>query len=108
MSYRIRWAPVALRDLEEILDWVASRDGSEAAEGVASRIRARVDSLANHPRRCRIVPELKAVGVTEFREAILPPYRLFFRITKRVVGIVGLLDGRRDLEEILFRRYLGE
>jgi hypothetical protein len=48
------------------------------------------------------------VGVREYRELILAPYRVFFRLTRRSVDIVGMLDGRRDLEEILLRRYLGE
>ena len=108
MSFRLEWAPVALQDLDEILDYIAARDSAHAAERVATRIIARVDSLVQHPRRCRIVPELKAVGVTEYHESILRPYRIFFRIRKRTVGIVGELDGRRDLEETLIRRYLDE
>jgi plasmid stabilization system protein ParE len=50
------------------------------------------------------VPELKSVGVTEYRELIVSPYRVFFRIYENEVGVVGVLDGRRDLEETLIRR----
>jgi plasmid stabilization system protein ParE len=33
---------------------------------------------------------------------IVRPYRIFFRIDGgSVVGIVGILDGRRDIEELL-------
>ncbi len=31
------------------------------------------------PRRCRYLPELKDLGLTEFREAILPPYRILIQ-----------------------------
>ena len=108
MSYGVKWAPVALRDLEEMLDYIASQDSPNAAERVASKIGARVRSLRTLPRRCRIVPELKQVGVQEYRELVIPPYRVFFRITRRNVGIVGVLDGRRDLAEILISRLLGQ
>lgn len=108
MTYRVEWAPTALQDLEEILGYVAVEDSSEASERLASRILGRAASLASHPRRCRIVPELRAVGVNEYRELIFAPYRVLFTVRKRAVWIAGLLDGRRDIEEILIDRYLGE
>jgi hypothetical protein len=40
----------------------------------------------------------------EYRELIVSPYRVFFRIDEKDVGIIGILDGRRDLEETLIRR----
>lgn len=103
-TYRIRWAPVAFQDLDEITDHVAAQDGPRAAAEICSKIRKRCGALASYPARCRIVPELKSVGVTEYRELIISPYRVFFRIYESEVGIVGVLDGRRDLEETLIRR----
>jgi plasmid stabilization system protein ParE len=103
-TYRIRWAPVALQDLDEIIDYVASQDGTGAAASLFSKIKKRCGALSRHPARCRIVPELKSVGVTEYRELIVSPYRVFFRVYESEVGIVGVLDGRRDLEETLIRR----
>lgn len=105
-SYRIRWAPVAFRDLDEIIDYIAAQDGPDVAAGIYEKIKARIRTLSSHPGRCRVVPELKSVGVTEYRELIVSPYRVFFRIDDREVGILGVLDGRRDLEETLVRRAL--
>ena len=68
------------------------------------KIKTRTHTLSSHPDRCRVVPELESVGVTECRELIVSPYRVFFRIDGRDVGIIGVLDGRRDLEETLVRR----
>jgi plasmid stabilization system protein ParE len=108
MSYRIEWAPTALLDLEEILDYVTIHNSSESAARVGTKILARVASLSEHPQRRRVVPELQEFGVRDYREAIVPPYRVCFRLTRRTVGIVGVLDGRRDLAEILIQRYLLE
>ena len=103
-SFRILWAPVAAQDLDDIIDYIATQDGPDAATRVYAKVKSRTQSLATHPRRCRFVPELRSVGVTEYRELIVAPYRVFFRIDERAVGIVGVLDGRRDLEETLIRR----
>ena len=104
--YRIEWVPVAQADLDEIMDYIAAHDTVEAAIHVYSKIITKIDGLASHPARCRIVPELKKLGVCEYRELIISPYSVFFRITGHTVGIIGVLDRRRDLEEILIQRVL--
>ncbi len=105
-AYRIEWAPSAIDDLDEILEFIAVREGSDVARHIHAKIIARVDSLTTHPTRGRIVPELKEFGIKDYRELIVRPYRVFFRVMGRVVGIVGVLDGRRDLEELLVNRVL--
>ena len=105
-AYRIQWAPTAIDDLDEILDFIAVHDGNDAARRVHTKIIARIDTLAAHPKRGRIVPELKGFGIKDYRELIVRPYRVFFRIMRGKVGIVGVLDGRRDLEELLVNRAL--
>jgi toxin ParE1/3/4 len=103
-TYPIRWAPVAARDLDEIIDYLATQNSPEAATRTFARIKTRIRALARHPARCRIVPELKQIGVTEYRELVVSPYRIFFRIMRDGVAIIGVLDGRRDREEMLIRR----
>jgi plasmid stabilization system protein ParE len=103
-GYRILWAPIAAQDLDDIIDYIAAQDGPDAAVRVYDKVKKRTRTLSTHPRRCRIVPELRSVGVMEYRELIVSPYRVFFRIDGQDFGIIGVLDGRRDLEETLIRR----
>ena len=105
-AHKIVWAPIALNDLEEILDYIAANDSSDAAVHVGNKILSQVDTLVQHPTRCRMVPELREVGVTEYRELIVRPYRIVFRIERKRVGLVAVVDGRRDLEELLISRTL--
>lgn len=105
-SFELIWAPVAIADLEDIIEYLASRDSVDAAVSVHEKLRQRASSLARHPLRCRVVPELKEQGLLMYRELIVAPYRIFFRVQEKQVTILGVLDGRRDLEEILLKRSL--
>ncbi len=104
--YRIEWAPVARHDLDEILQYIAARDSVDAAMAVYEKIIARIDKLIARPTRCRVVPELRVCGVTAYRELVMRPYGVFFRISGETVGIVAVPDRRRDLEEVLIQRAL--
>jgi len=106
--YRIVWAPSAIQDLDELVGDVALREGAAVASRICTRIRERIDTLSAHPARCRSVPETREVGISEYRELIVAPYRIFFRVTKQTVGLIGILDGRRDLAELLVNRALDD
>lgn len=95
---------MAARDLHEIVRFAARDRGSEAAGRLRERLLGRAGTLASHPLLGRVVPELKAIGVTAYRELIEPPCRLLYRTSGKTVGIVGVLDARRDIEELLLTR----
>ena len=107
-KFRIVWAPSAIDDLDGILEYKDVHEGPEAAVNIYLAISARIDTLFLHPLRCRIVPELKRFGIREYRELIVPPYRVFIRARPKLVSIIGIIDGRRDLEEILIHRLLDD
>ena len=95
---------MALDDLESAVDHLAVEHGLAPALNLHEKVVARVGSLSRHPMRCRVVPELKAAGVTVYRELIIPPYRIIFRVDEDIVGVAAFLDGRRDLDELLVLR----
>ena len=102
----LQWAPTALHDLDEIIEYIADQDSVDAALHVYSKISAGIETLSSHPQRCRIPPEFRKLGITEYRELIITPYSVFFRVSENAIGIVGVLDRRRDLEELLLHRIL--
>jgi len=103
-TFRIIWAEAAVQDFESILEYIAFHDCYEAAATVHEKLLGRIDTLVHTPMRCRYVPELKEIGLTEYRELIVRPYRICFRIHGHDVVLVSILDGRRDLEQILMDR----
>ena len=104
--FAIRWSRTAEQDVVAILEYIARQDGAENAVRVYADLRAAINSLTSMPSRGRVVSELRAVGLLDFRELLVGPYRLFFRIAGRTVVLLGVVDGRRDLEELLLERAL--
>ncbi len=93
-------------DMEEICDYVETADSPEAAERIFSGLKAAILSLGRNPRRGRIVPELRRINVHEYREILYKPYRIMYLPRGRRVYVMAVLDGRRDLQELLQHRLL--
>jgi toxin ParE1/3/4 len=104
-AFDILWTDIAERDLRNIIVYVA-RDGNTPALQLLQTIKNQCETLRSQPSRCRTVPELEAINVANYRELIIKPYRLIFRIEGQKILILGVLDGRRDLEQVLIDRIL--
>ena len=104
-SHAVEWAATARDDLEEIIGYILARDPLNALK-VLDRIEAKARTLDHMPQRGRIVPELKFHGVTTYRELQTHPWRLVYRVDEGAVWVVSLLDGRRQLDDLLLERFL--
>jgi toxin ParE1/3/4 len=104
--FTIVWTRAAIVDLDRIIEYLAVDAGVDRALRLYEKVRDRIDSLSHLPRRGRIVPELESIAVLEFREILMDKYRIVFRIDGTKVVLVGIFDGRRDLEAILVDRAL--
>ena len=105
-AFEIVWAPAAIADLDDIVVYIAARECSERAATVCLGIQDRVETLSSQAYRGRVVPELKDVGIQSFRETLVAPYRIFFRIEGNAVWVVAVIDGRRDVGALLVSRAL--
>lgn len=102
--FPVLWTDVARQDLGKIIDYVLVRDGYSTALDLFRLIEKKSETLHSQPFRCRKVPELVAINVENYRELIVSPYRIFFRTEDRKVLVLGVFDGRRDLEQVLVGR----
>ncbi|MFO7599637.1 MAG: type II toxin-antitoxin system RelE/ParE family toxin [Candidatus Desulfacyla sp.] len=103
--YEIVWARRAEDDLREIVDYIAA-DSPANALTILRKIKEEASSLCTMPERCRIVPELKDHGILHYRELIVSPWRIMFRIEGMKVYVLSVLDGRRNIEDILLSRLI--
>ena len=104
-SYYIKWAAVAQSDLKQIIDHIAV-DSPENALRVLKKLREKASSLYTLPDRGRIVPELKDQGILIYREIIVPPWRIIYRISDTNVFVLSVIDSRRNVEDILLDRFV--
>jgi toxin ParE1/3/4 len=103
--FRVQWAEAAVRDLEELVSFIAM-DSEFDADRILSRLDARSGTLESSPGRGRLVPELARFGMRRWRELVVRPYRMIYRIEGDTVNVLAVFDGRRDLEDLLLDRLL--
>ena len=101
--FKVVWSDAAALDLQRLTSWVAAESPTDAAT-LMTRLRKRTAALATVPARGRVVPELAFFGISVLREVVERPYRIVYRITERIVAVVGVFDGRRELEDVLLER----
>jgi len=87
----ILWSAQALRDVEEIHDYIAQHSPRYAAV-VAARLVAAVDRLGEFPESGRIVPELRD---PEVREVIHGSYRVVYALRAATVEVLTVFRASR-------------
>jgi toxin ParE1/3/4 len=104
-KYHIKWAAIAQSDLKQIIDYIAVDSPGNALQ-ILKKIRQKASSLYTLPDRGRIVPELKDQGIHIYREIIIPPWRIIYRISDATVFVLSVIDSRRNVEDILLNRFV--
>ena len=102
-SYSVIWSEAAASDLQDIVEFIAG-ESQPSARVLFGVLKRRAGTLASFPLRGRLVPEFEAIGLDIYRELVVSPYRLIFRVKGRHVFVMAVFDGRRDLEDIFFER----
>ena len=101
--YKIQWAEVAEKDLKGIVEYIAEDSPANAIK-ILKNIKQKASSLYTLPDRGRIVPELQDQGILIYRELIIPPWRIIYRISEMKVYVLSVLDSRQNVEDILLKR----
>ena len=104
-KYDVQWANTAEKDLDSIVGHIAAESVEEALRVLAA-VQAKAAALRHFPDRGRVVPELKEKGITLYRELIIPPWRLLYRVSGNTVYVLAAFDSRRNLEDILLSRFM--
>ncbi|MGL4513046.1 MAG: type II toxin-antitoxin system RelE/ParE family toxin [Lacipirellulaceae bacterium] len=91
---RVVWSERSLRDLEDILAYIADRSPS-AARRYAQKLVGRVDQLERHPHSVGPVVELPE---GPYRELLQGPYRLIYRVEGERAIVVTVVHSARLLD----------
>jgi addiction module RelE/StbE family toxin len=103
--YTIIWAENAEKDLNGIIEYIA-RDNHTQAVKIFHTIKRKTSNLSHSPTRGRIIPELQEQGVLQYRELVIPPWRVMYRIAGELVLVLAVIDSRRNIEDLLLGRLL--
>lgn len=106
MPFRVLLTRDAVRDLEELYDYIASHDSPANADRVLNKIERVLSNLHKLPARGSRPKELVTLGIREYREVFFKPYRIIYRVIGKEVYVYLIADARRDLQSLLARRVL--
>ncbi len=94
---QIIWTEPALLDLNEIAEYIAL-DKPGAASHLVQKVFSKTERLEQFPESGRKPPELKK---SRYKEIIVDPCRIFYRIEKEKVYILYVMRSERKLRKYL-------
>ncbi len=106
MKYGVYIISDAEEDIISLYNYISISDSIDKAEQLLHKIKDTFSSLAELPNRGHIPPELERIGVIEYREIHFKPYRIIYQVVELNVYIHCILDGRRELQELLEKRII--
>lgn len=104
-EYQVFWTQTAQQDLKKIIAYIAA-DSEIQARRVYLAIKEKADNLRQMPLQGRIVPELRYFAILTYRELISSPWRIIYKIEENKVWVLAVIDGRRNVEDILLDRFI--
>lgn len=106
MKYKVIIDPQAKLDLKEILIYAALNDCIQSANKLLDALEETCFKLEKFPERGHIPPELRPTGIKKYLEIHYKPYRIIYEVEKKIIYIHCIIDGGRNIQEILSNRLL--
>ena len=103
--YRLLWTKSAEDDLLNIIEHIKD-DSPKNAKTVYARIKKHAASSNFFPLKGRVLPELQQEGITLYREVVVTPWRIIYKVGDDTVYIMAIIDSRQNVEDILLQKLL--
>ncbi|OGK04862.1 MAG: hypothetical protein A2W80_16160 [Candidatus Riflebacteria bacterium GWC2_50_8] len=103
--FKINWSEQAALDLERLITYIASENPKTAGQ-ILKKIETEVSQLDYLSFRGRIVPEFEEQGFLLFRELIVAPWRIVYRVSFEHIYILVAFDSRKNVDDVLLERFL--
>ena len=97
---QIIWTEPALIDLEEIAEYIALSN-PDAASSLLSEVFSKVERVEQFPKSGKLSVEIPDLN---YREIVVPPCRIFYRLDKELAYIVHVCRDERRLRKFLIER----
>jgi len=102
----VEWTKSAEQDLNEIIDYILEKEECNNAIKIYNKIKNRMTLLSDNPEQGRLLPELQSLRIKKYREIVITPWRVIYKIERNIIYILLVIDGRRNLEDLLLDKLL--
>jgi plasmid stabilization system protein ParE len=105
---KIDWTPDGVDSLNEIIDYYRDKAGGNTANNIYRKILKEIELLELEEVRTKQTQELKDIGIYDVYELTINPWKVYYKISddNKRTFILFVLDGRRNLEEILISKVI--
>ena len=106
MSFVVEFTTGARQDLLKIYKYIKVAGSPEAAKRMYEQLSKACDSLSRNPERGNVPAEIEGLSEMLCRQIVIKNYRIIYQVIGKVVIIHGIIDGRRNIREIMRQRFL--
>jgi plasmid stabilization system protein ParE len=105
---KVEWTPDGVDSLNEILEYYRDRAGENVANTIYDKIIKEMELLEIEEIKTKQTQELKDIGIFDVNELVIRPWKVYYKISSdnKKAYILFVLDGRRNLEEILISKVI--
>jgi toxin ParE1/3/4 len=106
MKYKIIWSKDAGEEFVEILSWYKYNAEKNVAQRIYTKINSQVKKLKDMPGIGKRVQILTDIGINDYRQIIQGHWIIYYKVEGESIHIISVVDGRRNLEEILYKKII--
>jgi toxin ParE1/3/4 len=106
MRPEIIWSKDAGDELFEIISYIKNNTGKITAKQIYEKIINEVKRASENAKGRRIAPLFKEFGINYIHQLNIKPWIIYYKVEKNIMEIVSIIDGRRNLEEILYKKIM--
>jgi len=105
---KIEWTPDGVDSMCEILEYYMDKAGENVANAIYDTIIKEIDLLESEEITTKQTQALKDIGIYDVYELVIKPWKAYYKISNdnKKIYVLFVLDGRRNLEEILMSKVI--
>ena len=105
---KIEWTSDGINSFNEILEYYKDRAGENVSNTIYDRIIKKIELLESDKIKTKRTQELADIGIFDVYELVIKPWKVYYKKggDNKKVYILFVLDGRRNLEEILMSKVI--
>jgi toxin ParE1/3/4 len=90
----------------EIISWYKYNVGKNVAQRIYLKIKSQIKKIKDMPGMGKAVQILKDIGINDYRQIVQDHWIIYYKVDGQIINIISIIDGRRNLEEILYKKII--